>query len=101
MNRHKSFLRLLAVLLLVVGVMIGRGALKRRSADREGFLGNREVAEVLLLTDLAFFTEARYTRHPSQADYFSAFQSFPGALDYFPAGSIIGPTRLLGQLEKK
>lgn len=41
------------------------------------------------LTDLALFTEARYTRHPSQADLHSAFQDHPLALEHFPTGSLI------------
>jgi len=41
------------------------------------------------LTDLALFTEARYTRHPSQADLHSAFQDHPMALDHFPSGSLV------------
>lgn len=41
------------------------------------------------LTDLALFTEARYTRHPSQADLHSAFQDHPMALDHFPTGSLV------------
>lgn len=41
------------------------------------------------LTDLALFTEARYTRHPSQADLHSAFQNHPMALDPFPSGSLV------------
>ncbi len=55
----------------------------------------------LSLTDLAIWTEARYTRHPSQADLFAAFQDSPAALDHFAAGSILAPvnpqitTRLL------
>jgi hypothetical protein len=51
----------------------------------------RQLVRALGLTDLAIWTEARYTRHPSQADFFSAFQDFPGAIDHFPAGSIITP----------
>ncbi|MAE71529.1 MAG: hypothetical protein CME06_13810 [Gemmatimonadetes bacterium] len=45
------------------------------------------------LTDLALFTEARYTRHPSQADLHSAFQDHPISLDHFPSGSLVAPTR--------
>ena len=44
------------------------------------------------LTDLAWFTEARYTRHLSQADLHSALQDGPGALEHFPAGSLVAPT---------
>lgn len=51
------------------------------------------LVAALQLTDLALWTEARYTRHPSQTDFFSAFQDFPGALEHFPAGSILAPPR--------
>jgi hypothetical protein len=44
------------------------------------------------LTDLAWFTEARYTRHLSQADLHSAFQDGPGALEHFP-GRLAGAAR--------
>ncbi len=45
----------------------------------------------LQLTDLCLFTEARYTRHPSQADLHSAFQEHPLALEHFPSGSLLLP----------
>jgi len=63
----------------------------------------RQLARQLSLTDLALWTEARYTRHPSQADLFAAFQDGPAAFDHFAAGSILAPvnpqitTRLLIQ----
>lgn len=53
--------------------------------------GMRALATRLGLTDLALFTEARYTRHPSQADLHSAFQDHPLALEHFPSGSLIPP----------
>lgn len=43
------------------------------------------------LTDLALFTEARYTRHPTQTDLHSPFQDHPGAIEHFPSGSILPP----------
>lgn len=51
---------------------------------------SREAALVgrLGLTDLALFTEARFARHPSQADLHTAFQDHPLSLDHFPAGSL-------------
>jgi hypothetical protein len=48
------------------------------------------------LTDLALWTEARYARHPSQTDRFSAFQDFPASPEHFPAGSIVPPPPALG-----
>lgn len=51
----------------------------------------KELVNRLLLTDFAIWTEARYTRHPSQTDFFTPFQEFPSALEHFPAGSVIAP----------
>jgi hypothetical protein len=59
----------------------------------------REIVTQLMLTDVAYWTEARYTRNPSQADTFSAFQDFPSSLEHFPAGSIIAPPRILEHTE--
>jgi hypothetical protein len=53
--------------------------------------GPRELVEGLGLTDLALATAARYTRHPALADRHAAFQDHPGALDHFPAGSVVPP----------
>ena len=53
------------------------------------------VAKNLGLTDLCLSTEARYTRHLSQADWHAAFQSHPLALDHFPSGSVLAPPATL------
>jgi len=45
----------------------------------------------LHLTDLCLFTEARYTRHLSQADWQTPFQDHPAALEHFPSGSLLSP----------
>lgn len=50
-----------------------------------------QMVEQFGLTDLALCTEARYTRHPSQADRHTPFQDHPGSLEHFPSGSVIGP----------
>lgn len=41
------------------------------------------------LSDLALFTDARYTRHPSVADWNTPFQDYPVSLEHFPSGSIV------------
>ena len=62
------------------------------SEDRRRHMAaNRKITYHLLLTDPALWTEARYTRNPSQADFFTPFQDFPGSLEHFPAGSIVVP----------
>lgn len=53
----------------------------------------RQLVSSLDLTDLALFTEARYTRNASQADLHSAFQDHPLALDHFPSGSLVPAPR--------
>ncbi len=49
----------------------------------------RGVVANLGLTDLALFTEARYTRNPSQTDLVTAFQDHPVALERFPTGMLV------------
>ncbi len=49
------------------------------------------VVKRLSLTDLSLFTEAPYTRHPSQADAFAPFQDSPGAREKFPSGALLAP----------
>jgi hypothetical protein len=84
------------LLILLVLLVSGRTALESRQAEvRE----QRVIVKQLMLTDVAIWTEARYTRNPSQADYFSAFQDFPSSLEHFPAGSIITPGRISATTE--
>ena len=54
-----------------------------------------QMVEQYHLTDLALCTEARYTRHPSQADRHTPFQDHPVALEHFPTGSVIEPVQHL------
>jgi len=52
---------------------------------------SRQLVARLQLTDPALFTEARYTRHLSQADRHAAFQDHPMAIEHFPSGSLLPP----------
>ncbi|MDD5390456.1 MAG: hypothetical protein PHD37_14010 [Gallionellaceae bacterium] len=80
---------------LVLGVLAlalvlldsGRLAAARGAALHRG----QALARSAQLTDPALFTEARYARHASQADYHAAFQDHPMALEHFPAGSLMPP----------
>ena len=60
-------------------------------SHREKQAAMRAQVSNLQLTDLCLYTEARYTRHLSQADLHSAFQDHPLALDHFPSGSLVVP----------
>lgn len=64
---------------------LGRAAAAPQVSERA------ELVRALGLTDLALFTEARYTRHLSQADLHTPFQDHPMALDHFPSGALVAP----------
>ncbi len=89
MGRYRVFVALtvLEVVVLVGLAAWGRGVRLHRAHREQP--AKRAVVSALGLTDLALWTEARYTRHPSQADLFAAFEDFPAALEHFPAGSIV------------
>ena len=85
---------------LLLGLMFVHAA-ARRQADASHIGHLTTVVRNLELTDLCLFTEARYTRHLSQADLYSAFQDHPAALEHFPTGSIAGPPAILRRLNEK
>ena len=80
-----AFMIILEVLALLFLVVAGRFATDRMAPVRHC---NRQLVQVFELTDLSIWTGARYTRHLSQADLFSAFQDSMGALERFPAGAL-------------
>jgi hypothetical protein len=94
MNSRPSTVVFAALGLLALafgGVLLDAAWLSRQRAG--DVIEMSALAGRLGLTDLALFTEARYTRHPSQADLHSAFQDHPLALEHFPSGSLITPPR--------
>lgn len=58
-----------------------------KSAQQANLDEKSMLVKTLKLTDLCLFTEARYTRHLSQADLNTAFQDHPLSLEHFPSGS--------------
>ncbi len=82
---------LLCALLLFSAVDAG---IRSRAATEQLTRMSQQVRE-LELTDLSLFTEARYTRHLTQADRHTPFQDHPFALEHFPSGSLVVPPDLL------
>ena len=82
--------------LLLLSILLFYGQIKSSADLRGDIKPKQELVARLGLTDFVIWTEARYSRHPSQADFFSAFQDFPSSLDHFPAGSVIAPPRRAG-----
>ena len=91
MIKHKLFLGFTFLEILVLSIMFLYSRMMVTTQSRGEVPAKRELVRYLRLTDLSLWTEARYTRHPSQADVFTAFQDFPSSFEHFPAGSIIGP----------
>lgn len=81
-------LPVLGVLLLLFVLTLADAAWHSRTAD---LAASRALVRELGLTDLSLFTEARYTRHPGQADRHAPFQDHPAALEHFPTGSLLPP----------
>ncbi len=90
LRKSSLALSLLGAGLLLLGLMFTHARLQQQ-ADLPLIERVAGVVGKLELTDLSLFTEARYTRHPSQADIHSAFQDHPVALEHFPTGSLAGP----------
>lgn len=67
------------------------GAALSPEEDAARMARNQALVVALELTDLCLFTEARYTRHLTQADLHTPFQDAPFSLDHFPSGSVVPP----------
>jgi hypothetical protein len=94
MRRSTLFLSFLGLLIILLASAATDAAYRRaRSADH--LRSASALVRTLGLTDLCLFTEARYTRHPSQADLHTAFQDHPLSLEHFPSGSLLTPPAFL------
>jgi len=90
MRKSTIFLTSLAMEVGVLGLLLGRAA-SVATAEHTRLRHEAELVATLGLSDLCLFTEARYTRHLSQADLSTAFQDHPLSLDHFPSGSLVPP----------
>ena len=92
MRRSTLFFTYCAVSILLLAATFVHGSRERESRlpDLDAKAG---LVRRLALTDLCLFTEARYTRHPSQADLHAPFQDHPASLEHFPTGSLVAPSR--------
>ena len=91
MHKHRLFVALTLLEIFVLAVLVASCRHRLDTALAASVPAKRALVGRLGLTDLAIWTEARYTRHPSQSDRFAPFQDFPSSIEHFPAGSIVGP----------
>lgn len=90
MRRPDRFLLYLGVNFLIIAAMFLHSFAATRNPEQ--VLAKKiELVKRYGLTDLCIFTEARYTRHPSQADLNTPFQDYPLSFEHFPSGSVISP----------
>jgi hypothetical protein len=87
--KAKAFVAVTAIQIIVLAGLYAWSVRTARTRTAEEIPRKQELVERLELTDLAIWTEARYTRHPSQADFFAPFQDGPSSLEHFPAGSVV------------
>jgi hypothetical protein len=80
----------LATLTLLFAIMTAHASM-RRASETAGLNRMVEMVGAARLTDLCLFTEASYTRHPSQTDLRTPFQDHPFSLEHFPSGSLLPP----------
>lgn len=90
MRNSSLFFLYLAVGVTVLGLLLVHASASEY-ARQENLEEKAELVKTLKLTDLCLFTEARYTRHLSQADLNTAFQDHPLSLEHFPSGSFTQP----------
>jgi len=87
--KARVFVALTVIQLVILAGLLMWSVSVARARAVEEIPRKQELVERLELTDLAIWTEARYTRHPSQADFFAPFQDGPSSLEHFPAGSVV------------
>jgi len=95
MRKSTLFFLSLGVLAALVAAA-GTHAAYQRELDHANLQERADMVKQLDLTDLCLFTEARYTRHPTQADLHAPFQDHPMSLEHFPSGSLLAPRKGIG-----
>ena len=88
MRKSSVFLIYITIQIVLLGCMFTHASYKQQT----GWSHLQEkvnLVQRLGLTDLCLFTEASYTRHLSLADFHTAFQDSPMALEHFPSGSLV------------
>jgi hypothetical protein len=100
MRKSNAFFLAAALQLAVLGLLMVHAAIAVQ-APSNGLSRMRSLVGQLELTDLCLFTEARYTRHLSQADLHTPFQDHPLSLEHFPSGSFLAPPATIEKLNER
>jgi len=90
MRYSSAFFYCLAVQVVLLALLLTHASF-RENVGQTSLAEKAELVKTLKLTDLCLFTEARYTRHLSQADLNTPFQDHPLSFEHFPSGSFTQP----------
>ncbi|HLC14780.1 MAG TPA: hypothetical protein VJL89_00940 [Thermodesulfovibrionia bacterium] len=90
MRKSDYYFILLLINILFTGFLVIWSVSTKQEHEQQ-YVKDRKAVRELGLTDLCLFTEARYTRHISQADLHTAFQDSPMSMEHFPSGSFVLP----------
>ena len=100
MRKSNIFFLFIAICVGFYGLMIAHASFKKK-AGLNHLQVKINMVKRFALSDLCLFTEASYTRHLSQADFHTAFQDGPIALEHFPSGSLLPPPSLVRKIHAK
>ena len=89
--RKSAFVLLFFITGVLLMMLTAMDAIIQQDSAMESLSRRTMLVKELGLSDIALFTEARYTRHPTLADRHAAFQDHPTSFDHFPSGSLYLP----------
>lgn len=88
MRRSDIYIAVMLMGIASIAVLFMHAAYAEKASSAHIAL-ERGIVRNYMLTDIALFTEARYTRHPSMADLNTPFQDYPFSFEHFPSGSLM------------
>jgi len=91
MRKSTTYLIFIAACITLLGFLLWVHPHFNANYFENSLIKKQQLVKMLGITDMCLFTEARYTRHLSQADHFAAFQDSPMAFEHFPSGSLTLP----------
>lgn len=89
--RKSAFVLLFFIVGILLMMLTAVDAIIQQDSAMESLSRRTLLVKELGLSDIALFTEARYTRHPTLADRHAPFQDHPTSFDHFPSGSLYLP----------
>ena len=90
MRKSTIFIGAGLLFITLFALVVIDAAVKSTTTDRT-LAQARTLVRELGLTDLALFSEANYTRHPSLTDFSTPLQDSPMSFEHFQSGALLSP----------